>query len=77
MEDCEAPKFRSLTSNRILPAMSPRSGGGEYIDQHQKPLLVIVIKRLSNENVTSVYDDRLDKLDPEGNLGQPGGRQRR
>jgi len=32
---------------------------------------------LSNENVNSVYDDRLDKLDPEGNLQQPGGRQRR
>lgn len=30
--------------------------------------------RLSNENVSSVYDDRLDKVDPEGTL-QP--RQRR
>jgi len=28
---------------------------------------------LSNENVTSIYDDRLDKLDPEGTL-QPGQR---
>ena len=24
--------------------------------------------RLSNENVSSVYDDRLDKIDPEGTL---------
>ena len=31
-------------------------------------------RRLSNENVSSVYDDRLDKVDPEGTL-QP--RQRR
>ena len=39
--------------------------------------LIIDVVRLSNENVNSVYDDRLDKLDPEGNLQQPGGRQRR
>ena len=36
-----------------------------FIDQN--------IFRLSKENVTSIYDDRLDKVDPDGNL-QPGQR---
>ena len=30
--------------------------------------------RLSNENVTSPYDDRLDKVDPEGNLAPAASR---
>ena len=67
-------KFRSSTSNRISPPMSPRSGGGE-----SEILILSAIFpsftyfRLSKENVTSIYDDRLDKVDPDGNL-QPGQR---
>ena len=76
-EAINTSRFRSSTSNRISRAMSPHSGGGEGKHLTMKLTGTIILSphcRLSNENVSSVYDDRLDKVDPEGTL-QP--RQRR
>ena len=76
-EAINTSRFRSSTSNRISRAMSPHSGGGEGKHLTLKLTGTIILSphcRLSNENVSSVYDDRLDKVDPEGTL-QP--RQRR
>ena len=70
-------KFRLSISSRTLPPMSPHSGGGKGKHLTLKLTDTIILSphcRLSNENVSSVYDDRLDKVDPEGTL-QP--RQRR
>ena len=48
--------------------MSPHSGGGEWSGLKTPIEVNGRYFRLSNENVSSVYDDRLDKIDPEGTL---------
>ena len=65
------PKFRSSTLKIHLPAMSQHSGGGGILLQ-QHNIIFYYHYRLSSENVSSPYDDRLDKLDPEGNTILPG-----
>ena len=67
-EAINTSRFRSSTSNRISRAMSPHSGGGETINTAGRRSIMSQLYRLSNENVSSVYDDRLDKIDPEGTL---------
>ena len=59
---------RFSTSSRTSPPMSPHSGGGETINTAGRRSIMSQLYRLSNENVSSVYDDRLDKIDPEGTL---------
>ena len=54
--------------------MSQHSGGGQPAFQTMNVSTYTShdLYRLSSENVSSPYDDRLDKVDPEGTAPLPG-----